>query len=136
MAAVDEAPAGPPDWSQLIAEVDGPGKPATVVKRYIRSWTTQSKPALVRCTDEAEWVIKSHVHSTNINLPRLVVNERLVGLLAELLDAPVPEIALIDLPNELVSAEPELAHLEAGVCHGSRRVASVGSLPRFPGHLA
>lgn len=50
----------------------------------------------------------------------MIVNEHVVGRLGHALGAPVGAVALVEVPQELISLQPEMQHMPAGVSHGSR----------------
>jgi hypothetical protein len=54
-----------------------------------------------------------------------MVNEHIVARLGELMHAPVPRAAPIDVPAELVAAEPKMAQIIPGVAHGLQFVENV-----------
>jgi hypothetical protein len=51
-----------------------------------------------------------------------------MGLLGKAVGAPVPEVAVIDLPDALIQNQPDLKGLPAGLAHGSRYVPGASSV--------
>lgn len=80
---------------------------------YIRKWKTASKPVLLRCDDDKEYVVKGQ------QAGRMIYNDQVIGKLGKRMEAPVPKVVLVDLPEELINAEPEMSHMTPGVSHGS-----------------
>jgi hypothetical protein len=60
---------------------------------------------------------------------RMIFNDHVIARLGKLVDAPVPEVALVDVSNELNALNPDRAtgmgHMAAGTAHGSRRFDEV-----------
>jgi hypothetical protein len=52
----------------------------------------------------------------------MLVNDHVVAKIGILLGAPVPLVTVIQVPSELISAEPEMSHMTPGLSHGSRFV--------------
>jgi hypothetical protein len=86
---------------------------------FVRNWGTTSDPAALLCADGNVYVVKA-VHPGNPKVGRMIVAERAVGLLGHLLGAPVPDIGLVDVPQELIAAQAELRQWASGIAHGSR----------------
>jgi len=86
---------------------------------YIRKWEhADSEPALLMCDDGRAYVVKSfRVHG--VSNGRVIINEQIVGRLGAKLGAPVGEVGFVDIPDELIAVEPDLAHLSTGIAHGS-----------------
>ncbi len=80
---------------------------------YYQSWGSDSRPVLLGCNDGRLYVVKGH------HKGRVLVNDHLGGRLGGLIGAPVTEIALVDVPQQLVSLEPNMNHMPTGPSHGS-----------------
>ena len=108
----------PPDWDALITESQA--FPPRVVRAhtFVKDWQTASRPALVSCDDGAEWVIKGKQSG------KQAVTDQILGTLGRQLNCPIPEVAQVDLPAALISAQPELSHFAPGLAHGSRYQAA------------
>lgn len=66
------------------------------------------------------------LHASRVaEMGRVLVNDQIVARLGELIHAPVPNVALIDVPAELVANQAEMAHMMAGIAHGSQFVENV-----------
>lgn len=87
--------------------------PDAVAKTYHQRWESDSKPVLLTADDGNDYVVKG------LHKGRVLVNDRVVGLLGALLGAPVAYVALIDVPHELISLEPEMSHMSPGISHGT-----------------
>src|SRR5262249_28807405 len=51
---------------------------------------------------------------------RMMIADHVVGRAGRLLGAPVPDVAFIEVPAELIMAQAEMANLIPGIAHGSR----------------
>jgi hypothetical protein len=56
---------------------------------------------------------------------RVVINEQIVGRIANQLAMPVGNVNLVEIPDELIQIEPDLQHMPAGIAHGSRMILGV-----------
>jgi hypothetical protein len=87
-----------------------------------------SQPSLLRCDDGGNYVVKFRNNPQHV---RVLANEMLASRLALLLGLPVPGPAFVDVPAELVEANP-LLHFELSrgreVCLPGMQFGS-----RFPG---
>lgn len=104
---------------------------------FHRKWPSFSKPVLVGCDDGNLWVLKG------LQNQRAIVNEQVVARIGALIGAPVCEVDIIELPQELCALEPQLADVAPGLGHGVRYVADTsdregvkhtaepGNVPRF-----
>lgn len=66
------------------------------------------------CGDGHEYVVKGR------QVGRAIVNEQVIAQIGLALGAPVGQPALIDVPAELIAAEPAMQHMLPGVSHGTR----------------
>jgi hypothetical protein len=90
--------------------------PVVTAHTFHKIWGSFSKPVLLGCDDGGLYIVKGR------QIGRAVVNEHVVARLAHQMGAPIPPIALIDVPQALIDIEPQINHLPAGVAHGSRLV--------------
>jgi hypothetical protein len=82
-------------------------------------YETSARPVLVTCSDGRDYVVKGR------NAGRVPVNEQVVARLGRAMGAPVPQVALVDVPEILVEEEPLLSHFSSGLAHGSEVVQDV-----------
>jgi hypothetical protein len=75
-----------------------------------------SRPALMACTEGVECVVKIN----SPDLRRAMVNDQIVGRIGNASEAPVGTVELINVPKELIDAQPEIADFPAGLTHGSQ----------------
>jgi len=75
---------------------------------------TASRPIKVLADDGRVYIVKGPQSG------KMVVNEQVVATLAEALDAPVPPVCLMHIPEALVTGEPGMAHIPSGVAHAGR----------------
>lgn len=104
-----------PNWEALLgkfmAEPVGSVRATTF---HLGPWHSASRPVCVKCDDGVFRVIKGMQAGG-----RMLFNDQAVARLAQLIGAPVPKPAIVNLPAELIALEPRLAHMPAGLCHGS-----------------
>ena len=118
-----------------IAEEPGPAIPIEPVAvstvravEFVRRMRGASQPSLLRCEDGASYVVKFRNNPQHV---RVLANEMLAGRLALLVGLPVPRLAFVDVPSELIAASP-LLQFEIG----ARREPCAPGLQfgsRFPG---
>jgi hypothetical protein len=105
-----------PDWHALI--IQAMERSTTIVKAHTwhSSWNTASKPAKLGCEDGNVYVVKPRLRSA----PMGPIADQVVGRLAARLDAPVPPVALVEVPDELIRINPALSNAgwAPGLAHG------------------
>ena len=101
------------DWASLIAKAAESHPDPVEAHTFLRSWPSASSPVLLACDDGGKYVVKGS------NSGRTPVNEQVVGRLAGRIEAPVPQVRLVNVSAELIRAEPNIAHLQPGLSHGS-----------------
>src|SRR6266568_4222530 len=96
---------GATPWQDLIAQAAGE-RPASInAHTFNKKWGTASQPALHECDDGSMYVVKGKQNR------RMIANEQIVAHLGRLLAAPVPEVAYVDVPQELIARQPRFAKL-------------------------
>lgn len=80
---------------------------------FRKAWASASRPVLVVCDDLQEYVIKGS------QAGRMIFNDHVTAWLGSALGAPVGKPRFVDVPAELIALEPQMAHLAAGVAHGT-----------------
>jgi hypothetical protein len=80
---------------------------------FVKSFETDTKPALLQCDDDQTYVVKG------MQSGRKIVNDHVVARLGELLKAPVGKPRLINVSPELIEMEPRLSHFAPGLAHGT-----------------
>ena len=110
------------DWQNYLAEAIDRCLTRSRLQAvtFLSSWSTYSKPVVVECTDGREWVLKG-LRNDNLGMGRSLFTEQVVAHLGRLLGAPIPETAIVDVP-EILTRSPEMAHMVPGACHGSLRI--------------
>ncbi len=122
------------EWTALIAEKEAAPPSAVNAHTYLRTrFSSISKPALMACSDGHEYVTKS---IANPGLRRAMANDQVMGRAAVAMSAPVPPVALVNVPQELINAQPELVDFIAGVTHGSRYMPDVSKTREGIAHVA
>lgn len=89
-------------------------QPRTIIeaRTFKRGWQTKAQPALLRCSDGKDYVVKGQ------NAGRQIVNEQIVSRLGLLLGAPVTEVQIVDI-TKLLEVEKNLNHMATGTAHGA-----------------
>jgi hypothetical protein len=124
----------PDEWRALIAVKEAVPVEATDAHTYLRTrFSSASNPALMACTDGREYVVKS---VANPQLQRAMANDQVMGRAAAAMNAPVPPVALVNVPQELINAQPELADFVAGISHGSNYMPDTSKTRQGFAHLA
>src|SRR5262245_3363563 len=90
---------------------------------YLGNFPTFSRPVILSCDDGRVYVVKAR-QPNRPDMMRAMISERVIGGLANKVGAPVPDVALIDVPNELCAAQPEMSHILPGIAHGSQHIAN------------
>jgi hypothetical protein len=78
-----------------------------------------SRPVLLTCDDGRDYVVKG------VHAGRMPVNDQVVGRLGRAMNAPIPRVVLVDVPEELIQMQPEMAHMTPGLAHGSEVLPAV-----------
>lgn len=97
---------------------------------YVRRWETSSKPVALLCDDGQAYITKARQNGKP-EMSRVMITEQVVARLGALLDASVSRAALVQVSAELIGAQKEMNHMEAGVCHGSRQLDDVSEHSGF-----
>lgn len=97
--------------SPTLVPLDDLPRAQTVLKRFSESFC---RPVLVECDNGETYVIKGTQSG------RSAFNDNVVGRIANRLGMPVPNVALVHLPIELIDIDPEnLGHFLPGIAHAS-----------------
>jgi hypothetical protein len=101
--------------------IPAPAPPLAAIRAhtFIQRRATVSAPVDLRCDDGRTYVVKAR-QANRPEVARMMIADHVVGRAGRLLGAPVPDVAFIDVPAELVMAQAELANLIPGIAHGSR----------------
>lgn len=86
---------------------------ATHAITFLKCFPTSTQPALLRCDDGQDYVVKG------MQAGRYAVNDHIVAQLGTMMKAPVSHPKLIEVSDELIEIEPKLSHFQAGPAHGS-----------------
>ena len=107
-------------WEGLITPAAGERAAAVNAHTYYGVWPTASRPAKLECDNGTIYVVKGRQNG------RMIVSERIVAHLAGLVVAPTPDVAYVNVPQQLILHQPELGHFEPGVSHGAEFVPGCG----------
>lgn len=106
------------DWNDLIRDKIAATRVSILAHTYRKRFATYSQPVLLVCGDtNQEYVVKGR------QIGRAIINDHIVGKLGMVLGAAVGNVILINVTDELIKAEPEMAHMSGGVAHGSLWIA-------------
>jgi hypothetical protein len=91
-------------------------RPAAILAQTYRNmkWGSRNAPVLLAASDGYEYVVKGRQNG------RDVANDQIVGWLARVIGAPVPDTKLVEVPAQLIAINPEMQHMPPGLAHGSR----------------
>jgi hypothetical protein len=105
------------EWRLLIDAAKGERPAPIAMTTFLEKLPdTASRPIKVLAGDGRVYIVKGRQSG------KMVVNEQIVAVLAEALNAPVPTVCLIDIPETLINAEPGMAHIVNGVSLAGRWV--------------
>lgn len=102
------------DWRELIREAANERPAPVAASTFLERLGTASQPVKVMADDGHVYLVKGRQNG------RMIVNEQIVAALGTELHAPIPPVALVDVPEPLIRAEANMQHLQPGVSHGSR----------------
>jgi hypothetical protein len=97
-----EAPQEGPDWGKLIEDAGARVRPAVVAQEFVGSLTSASQPQKFRCDDGRLYAVKFRNNGHGDG--RAIFTEQVVGLLAQHIDAPVPEVRPVQVTGELLAS--------------------------------
>ena len=109
---------------QLITDGFGQRAAPVTAHTFLQVWPSFSKPVALLCDDGQKYVVKA-LQASRIEMGRVLVNDQVVARLGALVSAPVPHVALVNVPAELLAAQPEMAHMSPGIAHGSQLIENV-----------
>lgn len=105
-------------WPCLIkkAEVNRPEH--LTVETYLGQFEgSASNPARVRCSNGEIYALKGPLAG------QMIYNDQVCALLGKLIGAPVPDVAVASLSQELIDLNGgNMTHLGAGLCHASKLI--------------
>lgn len=108
------------DWNGLVAGRSDPVAPLVVELPLTPSPAGGSGTFLAEASDRRRWWVKPQ---NNLQGPRVIVTEYVVASAGYLIGAPVCEVAVVEIPEEIAGWEFRPgAHLEPGLAHASLAV--------------
>lgn len=111
------------EWKGLVDGRSDPQAPLVVELPLAPSPAGGSGTFLAEASDSRRWWVKPQ---NNLQGPQVIVTEYVVASAGRLLGAPVCEVAIVEVPEEIVGWEFRPgAHLEAGLAHASLAVDNV-----------
>lgn len=111
------------DWNGLLDGRTDPQAPLVVELPLAASPAGGSGTFLAEASDNRRWWIKPQ---NNLQGPQVIVTDYVVASAGRLIGAPVCEVAIVEVPEEIVGWEFRAsARLEAGFAHASLAVDNV-----------
>jgi hypothetical protein len=93
--------AQPRPWGDLIASAAAQVRPPVVAQEFVGGLTSASRPQKLRCDDGNLYAVK--FRSNPYGNGRAIFTEQVVALLGQLIGAPVPEVRLVRVTDELLA---------------------------------
>ena len=106
------------DWKSLIQAAVGTRLEHVLAETYLKKWGSASKPVALSCADGNIYVVKGQ------QAGRMVFNDQVAARFGSLIGAPVPPVALVLVPDDLIKASAQMGHVQAGLSHGSREIGN------------
>lgn len=116
---------GTAEWKAAIQACPAT-EPSVKATDFVRQWETYSKPVAVICSDNQKYVLKGLRHDHD--QARAIFNDQVAARLGHACGAPVPKVALVELPEELIAINlgaNQLGHMLPGTCHASLYVDQI-----------
>ncbi len=109
-------------WREMIGQTAKSLVATVTAQTFSRYLGTASGPAEFICSDGNVYIVKS---KRNISGPNesVLVNEHVMAWLGREISAPIPEIRIVDIPQDVISNQPQISHMAPGLSHGSLSVA-------------
>jgi hypothetical protein len=117
-----------PEWKSLIEAAVKARPEPIAAQTYVKEWGSRSKPALLRCSNQKDYVVKGSQRGKDL------IAEEVVAGLGLLIGAPLPEMLLVDVADDLIQQQRKaspagLQHMQAGIGHGCLYVGDVDQAP-------
>lgn len=109
------------EWKTKIEAAQAEPVESVKAVTFVKSWPSASKPVAVRCDDGETYVAKS-IQPGNAGMKTGVTAEQVVARLGRMIGAPVPEVVYVDVPQEMIDNQPEMAHMAPGLAHGLKMI--------------
>ena len=119
-------------WRPLIEAARGRVPPPIRAHSFVWRWDSKTWPVALRCSDGQRYVVKAIQRRPECP-NRVIVSDQIASRLGAMLGAPVGAPALVDVPQDLIDAEPEMAHMEPGLAHATRWIPNCQDLMFRPG---
>lgn len=115
------------NWRGLIEDAVDRRPQPIVAETFYRRYTTASHAVELGCADGSRYVVKGLRKDQEQG--RMVFNDQVAARLGALLGAPVPQVALIEVSAELITANPgaedQMGHMVPCTAHGSKVIPNV-----------
>ncbi len=121
-----EAPPQGWSWARELGHL-----PTVRAVEFVQRMRGASQPHLLRCENDENYVVKFQNNPQHV---RILANELLAGRLAKLIGLPTPDLAIVDVPVELVEKSPTLRFNfgnRSELCASGRQFGS-----QFPGRTS
>lgn len=108
-------------WHNLIAAEIARRPEPVEARTFHRVFASFSRPVHVACSDGSEFVIKGLRHDISPDeMGRAMASDQVIGRLGTAIGAPVGEVGLVVVSEELIEVNPDMNHLKPGTAHGCR----------------
>jgi len=102
------------EWKTLLTEASKDNPEPKIATDYLEKMSEGgSKPISIKTEDDEIYIVKGRQNG------RMIVNEQVVGFLGEVIGAPVPSVAIIDIPEIIIKENPTIQYMQSGLSHGS-----------------
>lgn len=101
------------EWLKLIRSKYSARPTPVVMATFLEKIGSVSQPVKLIGQDGSIYLAKGRQNG------RMIVNEQIVGMLGELINAPVGSPLFANVPPELIALEPQMSHMPEGVCHAT-----------------
>lgn len=115
----------PKTWEERIEEEIQNRSVDLLASDFLDTLPGASDAVKVTAQNGTVYRVKGMVTSQDVQQERMVTNDQIVGELANEIEAPVPEVDLIHVPEMLVQNESQMDHLEPGTAHAMKWIDNV-----------
>jgi hypothetical protein len=107
--------AAAPSWATLLAAPPPLGSIDAMT--FLKRRSTASQPVDLECSDGKSYVVKALRNDAQQG--RMMFNDQVIARFGKALNAPVADVALVIIAQELIALNPEMGHIVPCVAHGS-----------------
>lgn len=115
------------EWQELLDAAD-PTDPVSA-DLFLKKLPGFSKSVLLSCDDGEDYAVKAQQARAG-RYHRAIVADQVVGRLGQVMDAPVGQVGLVEVPQPLIEAEAEMQHCQPGLAHGCKWISGCSDKAR------